>query len=151
MNLSSPRVSRREVEMQSHDEARAVIQTLRDYYAASNKQDVQQMVSYYHEPVMFITPQGVLTRATHAEAIPVVTAFIERLQSMGAARTEWAESHVKQLSDNLTVAGVVVVRYKAHGQEVERIGWTYLLQKTSGGWKIAVLAAHPADTVLRLD
>ena len=45
--------------MQSHDEARAVIQTLRDYYAASNKQDVQQMVSYYHEPVMFITPRGV--------------------------------------------------------------------------------------------
>ncbi len=45
---------------QSRDEARAVIQTLRDYYAASNKQDVQQMVSYYHEPVMFMTPRDVL-------------------------------------------------------------------------------------------
>jgi len=98
--FSSRRVARREVQMQSRDEARAVIQTLRDYYAASNKQDVQQMVSYYHEPVMFITPRGVLTRATHAEAIPVLTAFVERLQSIGAARTEWAESHVKQLSDN---------------------------------------------------
>jgi len=43
------------------------------------------------------------------------------------------------------------VRYKADGQEVERVGWTYLLQKTSGGWKIVVLAAHPADTVLRLE
>ena len=62
---------------------------------------------------------------------------------MDAARTEWAESHVKQLSDNLIVAGVVVVRYKADGQEVERVGWTYLLQKTSGGWKIGSLGGTP--------
>ncbi len=108
------------------------------------------MVSYYHEPVVFITPRGVIARATRTDASAVLTEFIERLGAMGAARSEWAESHVKQLSDTLAVAGIVVVRYKADGQELERVGWTYLLHKTGGGWKIAVLAGHPADTVLQV-
>ena len=137
--------------MQARDDEAAVIQTLRDYYAASNKHDVQSMVPYYHEPVVFITARGVISRATHTDAALVLTEFIDRLRAMGAARSEWAESHVKQLSDTLAVAGIVVVRYKADGEELERVGWTYLLHKTSGGWKIAVLAGHPADTVLRVD
>ena len=70
---------------------------------------------------------------------------------MGAVRTDWAESHVKQLSDTLAVAGIGVVRFAADGREVERVGWTYLLQKTAAGWKIAVLASHPPDTVLHVD
>ena len=53
-------------------------------------------------------------------------------------------------------AGVAVVstrtvRYKADGQELERIGFTYLLRKTNEGWKIAVLVGHDPANVLRLD
>src|SRR5262249_8541950 len=51
--------------MTAHDDKTVVIQTLRDYYAASNKYDLAGMVSYYHEPVMFITAQGVASVATH--------------------------------------------------------------------------------------
>jgi ketosteroid isomerase-like protein len=137
--------------MPALDEAVTVIQTLRDYYAASNKQDVQGMVSYYHEPVLFISPRGVAARATRADASRVLAEFIERLRAIGAARSEWAESHVKQLSDTLAVAGIVVARYGADEQELERVGWTYLLHKTDGAWKIAVLASHPPDAVLRVD
>ena len=54
--------------MQARNDAAAVIQTLRDYYAASNKHDVQGMVSYYHEPVVFITARGVVSR----EPIPTL-------------------------------------------------------------------------------
>ncbi len=128
-----------------------VIQTLRDYYAASNKHDVPGMLSYYHEPVVFITGAGVISLATRADAMPVLEQFIGRLKAMGAARTDWAESHVKQLSDTLTVAGIAVVRFSADARELERVGWTYLLHRTTTGWKIAVLAAHPADTILELD
>jgi len=53
---------------------------------------------------MLITPRGVLTRATHAEAIPVLTAFIERLQSMGAARTEGPRLLAGSSTSNLEVS-----------------------------------------------
>jgi ketosteroid isomerase-like protein len=129
----------------------AVVDTLRDYYAASNALDLAAMVAYFHEPVTFISPAGVRSFATHTEAKPLIEQFFARRRAMGAVRTDWAESHVKQLSDTLAVAGIGVVRFAADGREVERVGWTYLLQKTAAGWKIAVLASHPPDTVLNVD
>lgn len=128
-----------------------MIQTLRDYYAASNKHDLPGMVSYYHEPVMFITGQGAVSFATHAEATPRLTQFFERLRTLGVARSDWSDMHIKQLSDTLAVAGIAVVRYGAEGQEIERVGWTYLLHNTPGGWRIAVLANHPSETVLQVN
>ena len=58
--------------MQARDDT-AVIQTLRDYYAASNKHDLTSMVSYYHEPVMFITARGAASFARHADVAPTLT------------------------------------------------------------------------------
>jgi ketosteroid isomerase-like protein len=139
--------------MPAHEDGAAAIQTLREYYAASNKRDLQTMLSYYHEPVTFITARWVAIRATRADAAPLLVDFFERLRREGVARSDWADSHVKQLSDTLAVASVVVARYRADGQELERerVAWTYLLYRTGDGWKIAVLAGHPADTVLRVD
>ena len=131
------------------DDKAAVIETLREYYAASNKHDGPATVSYYTEPFMFITSEAVATRATRAEHLPLLRQFFEHLRTMGVARSELAEVHCKQLSATLVVAGIVVVRYGAGGGELERVGWTYLVQKTSAGWKIAVLASHSPDTVLR--
>ena len=74
----------REVAMRAHDDEAAVIQTLRDYYAASSKHDTQSMLSYYHESVMLITPRGVISRATHTDAMPALTELIARLGAMGA-------------------------------------------------------------------
>jgi ketosteroid isomerase-like protein len=128
-----------------------VLQTLREYYAASNKRDVPGMVAYFHEPVTFITAGGVNSLATRADAARVLEQFMARLKTLGAIRTDWTESHVKQLSDTLAVAGIALVRVAADGRELERVGWTYLLQKTASGWKIAVLASHPTETVLQLD
>ena len=74
---------------------------------------------------MFITAEGVSARATHADVLLVLTQFFERLRTMGVARSEWAEAHFKQLSATLVVAGIVVVRYGAGEDELERVGWTY--------------------------
>jgi ketosteroid isomerase-like protein len=136
--------------MPAPDDKAVVTETLRQYYAASNKHDGPAMVSYYAEPVMFITADAVSARGTRADVLPWLRQFFERLRSMGVARSEWAEAHFKQLSATLVVAGIVVVRYGAGGDELERVGWTYLVQKTGAGWKIAVLASHSPDTVLRV-
>ena len=36
----------------------------------------------------------------------------------------------------------LAVRFKTDGQELERVGITYVLQKSDSRWKIAVLIAH---------
>jgi ketosteroid isomerase-like protein len=127
-----------------------VTETLRDYYAASNRDDFRGMVSHYHEPVMWIGAGGVTSCPTRAEAAALVAQFIARVRAMGAVRTEWAEFHIKEMSDKLAVADIALVRFTADGREVERTAFAYLLHKTAAGWKIAVLASHPAETILQV-
>jgi len=43
------------------------------------------------------------------------------------------------------------VRYDVRGQELERIGATYVLHKTDTGWKIVAIVTHDASEVLRLE
>ena len=127
-----------------------VMETLREYYAASNRDDLPGMVAHYAEPVTFIG-DGVTSFATRAEAIPHLARFFARVRGMGAVRTDWSESHIKELSDTLAVADIGLVRSTADGREVERLAFAYLLHKTAAGWKIAVLASHPEETLLRVE
>jgi ketosteroid isomerase-like protein len=127
-----------------------VTETLREYYAASNRDDLPGMVGHYSEPVTFIG-DGVTSFATRGEAIPHLARFFARVRGNGAVRTDWIESHVKELSDTLAVADIGLVRFTADGTEVERLAFVYLLNKTAAGWKIAVLASHPQATILHVD
>lgn len=43
----------------------------------------------------------------------------------------------------------VAVRTKTDGQELERAGVVYLLQKTHGEWQIATIVIHEANDALR--
>jgi hypothetical protein len=43
----------------------------------------------------------------------------------------------------------VAIRRKTDGQELERVGVTYLLHKTESGWKFAVFVLHDAEEVAR--
>jgi hypothetical protein len=43
------------------------------------------------------------------------------------------------------------VRHKTDGSELETIGATYVLRKTEGEWKIAVVMGHPPANVIRAD
>jgi ketosteroid isomerase-like protein len=105
----------------------------------------------YHEPLMVITAAVVRFMATRADIEAWVKPIFARVLERGYARAEYSQLHIKQVSAGVAVASGIYVRYKADGQELERLGVTYVLHKTSDGWKIAVLAAHDPGSVLRLD
>ena len=109
-----------------------VIETLREYYAVSNRDDLPGMVAHYSEPVTFIG-DGVTSFAMRAEAIPHLARFFARVRSLGAVRTDWSESHVRELSDALAIADIGLVRFTADGREVERLAFAYMLHKTTAG------------------
>jgi hypothetical protein len=49
------------------------------------------------------------------------------------------------------IAGGVAVRRKTDGEELERAGVVYLLQKTDARWQFATVVIHDADDALRPD
>lgn len=62
-----------------------------------------------------------------------------------------AQLHVKQLSSRVALASAEILRYKAGGELLERVGASYVLRRTNEGWKIPAIVTHDPDSVLRLE
>jgi ketosteroid isomerase-like protein len=134
------------------DDKAILRQALNDYAHAFHNFDGQHVLPYYHEPLMLIGGTGVRVIATRAETEAWMNSFWARLKERGFTRaSKFSPLHIKQVSASAAVARVRFVRYDAGGQELERIGATYVLHKTGAGWKIVVIVTHDPDGVLRLD
>jgi ketosteroid isomerase-like protein len=132
------------------DEA-AVRQAVIDYVAAFSKLDAAATARYYHEPSMFLRPNGVTLMASRAEIEATFAANMESLRAREYSHSEWLELYVKQLSETTALASGVAIRYKTDGSELERVGATYALRRTDDGWKIVMTLGHPIESVLRLE
>jgi hypothetical protein len=73
------------------------------------------------------------------------------LRPRGYSHSTVSELHVKLLNRTTALANAVFVRHKTDGSELETIGATYILRKTEGKWKIAVVMGHPPANVIRAD
>ena len=119
---------------------------LNSYYTTFSTLDVETIAPFFHEPCLFVSPQGVVSAPTYADVKDVFTAIAESLRSRGYDRSELANLEVQQMSDTTTLASGVAVRYKGDGHELERVGVTYILQKSDTGWRIAVTVIHDAES-----
>jgi ketosteroid isomerase-like protein len=133
------------------DDKAAVTRVLTDYYRAFSKLDVQAILPYFHEPSLLIASEGVAATPTHAALAATFAPVMESLRARGYAGSELTKLRVKRLSATTTLASGIAIRRKAGGQELERVGVTYLLQKADNDWKIAVVVVHDTDKVLRLE
>jgi ketosteroid isomerase-like protein len=131
------------------DDRAAVSRVLADYFNAFGTLDMQAILPYYHEPCLLVGPQGVVAMPTHDAMAATLEPMLESLRTRGYARSEFNAPHIKQMSATAALVSGVAVRFKADGQELERLGVSYLLHKTDDGWKIAATVVHDADKVVR--
>ena len=120
----------------------AALRTLADYYRAFSTLEVQTVSPYFHEPSMFISPQGVFAAPTLTAVADLLTHVMEGLRTREFGRSELTVGSVTSLSASATLVTGIAIRYKLNGQELERAGVTYVLHKTEAGWKIAVIVMH---------
>lgn len=126
---------------------RPEIRALLDYYAAFSTLDVPAILPYFHEPSLLMGPQGAFAATTHDLLKTAITAFVDVLRAKEFGRSELVVQSVKSLSATATLVTGIAVRYKRDGQELERVGVTYVLYNAEGRWKIAVLIVHDASDV----
>jgi ketosteroid isomerase-like protein len=131
------------------DDKAAVTQVLTDYYSAFSTLDAQAVLPYFHEPSQLVSPAGVIPTPTRAAVAAAFQPIMEGLRSRNFARSELTNLHLKRLSVNTVIAGGVAVRRKTDGQELERAGVVYLLQRTRSAWQFATVAIHDAEDALR--
>jgi ketosteroid isomerase-like protein len=119
-------------------------QFLNSYYTTFSTLDLEAIAPYFNEPCLFISPQGVLASPNHNSVKEVFKAIAEALRLKGYGRSELANLNVKAMSKTTVLATGTAVRYKTDGLELERVGVTYILQESSGEWRIAVTVIHDA-------
>lgn len=122
-----------------------VKQLLTDYYKAFSTLNVRSILRYFHQPALLIGPTGVIALPTPEAVIPIFGPVMENLRQRGYGRSELSLQEIRLLSATLAFATGAAIRYKTDGQEMERVGVTYLLHKADRGWKFAVMTLHDTD------
>jgi ketosteroid isomerase-like protein len=131
------------------DDLAAVTQLLADYYTAFSSLDARAVEPYFHEPSQLVSPAGVVPTPTRAAVTAAFQPVMDALRARHFATSELMQLHLKRLSATTVIAGGVAVRRKADGQELDRAGVVYLLQKVGVGWQFATVVIHNADDALR--
>jgi len=126
-----------------------VQETLRAYEQAWSRHDAREIASFYYEPAMRVTGSGPIVRPTRADQEAFFSAFLSGLVMRGYARSSWETLEVSLLDGETAIASGISVRFKADGSQLERVGLTYALRNTPGGWKIFLSATHPPESTLR--
>src|SRR5262245_40767995 len=109
------------------------------------------VLPHCHVPCVFIASRGMRIMASAAEVETFFAGVIEGLRARGYARSAIASLAVRRMTDHAALVSVSRVRYRADGQELERLGETYTLLRSEDGWKIAAALVHDTDTALQPD
>lgn len=126
------------------DDIATVTELLYSYYIAFSSLDPEAIAPYFHEPCIFISPQGVTDAPAHDDLKDVLRAIAEGFRQRGYKRSELTALHVNKLSDGAILATGIAVRYKIDGDVLEQAGVTYVMYRSGNQWKIAVTVIHDA-------
>jgi ketosteroid isomerase-like protein len=137
--------------MERQGELAAVERALQSYYDAVAAGDAALAARCFTVPATFLSPQGSNIPTTTAQVESLFAAILSGFKAQGYSHSTWSETHFKLLGDTTAIAGLIVVRHRSDGTEIGTFGFTYVLRKIDGGWKIAVLIGHPPGDVLRVD
>ena len=121
-----------------------VTEFLNTYYRTFSTLNVESIAPFFHEPCLFVSPQGVMAAPTHDAVKEVFKTIAKDLQSKGYGRSELTQLNVEGMSATTMLATGVAVRFTRDGRELERVGVTYILQKSGNEWRIAVTVIHDA-------
>jgi ketosteroid isomerase-like protein len=119
-----------------------VLETFRRYVRAFETLRPDAVVPYYHEPCVFISPQGVVPLHTSAEIVAFFANVMASLHRDGYASSEFPDPEALRLSDALTMLRGVGSWKRADGTELRRFGATYTFRKGDTGWRIVVAVVH---------
>jgi hypothetical protein len=115
---------------------------LNDYVKAFETLDASAVTPFYRLPCTFIRPDGVWVVSDDATAATLAAHLIDHARSQGYWRTETRNLEVRRLAAELDIMTGVFVRTNAANEEIGRSGFTYLVRRDDGAWRIVVAVAH---------
>jgi ketosteroid isomerase-like protein len=115
------------------------------YIGKFNRGDITGAASYYHEPAVQISVEGVQVFPERQNMAQMFTSAVERLRKDGWDHSEWAGPKKIIVLDKkgLVLASCPCKRLRADGTSCEEFTATYTLRKVDQDWRIAALHHSP--------
>jgi ketosteroid isomerase-like protein len=120
----------------------AILDTFSRYVRAFESLRPEAVVPYYHQPCLFISPQGVVALPTGADVAGFFQKVMADLRTSGYVSSAFPDLEVLRLSDSLAAVRGLGIWKKADGTDLRRFGLTYTLRKSDAEWRIVVAVAH---------
>lgn len=114
------------------------------YVTAFASLDVDAVVPFYHEPCLFVAPQGVTLAASRETSRQIASFLIEHARSQGYKRTRIESLRAQPLGDESAFLSGTFERLGAEDQPIGRFGFAYLMQRSGESWQIVAAVAYPA-------
>ncbi len=103
------------------------LEAIHEYYKVFSTLDVNAIVSFYCEPTMSISPQGVLSSASHAALTDALAPLVHSLRAKSYGRSEFVDPNATMLGQTDALVRGVAVRYTTAGHELERVPLSYVM------------------------
>jgi ketosteroid isomerase-like protein len=134
----------------SASENDAIHAVISGYYDALGR-DSAAASAFYSEPTLIVFPSQVVGLSTRADVEAFLDKLVASLKPSGYSHSKLGDHCVKLLNSTTALYSTVAIRLKADGTEMQRSGFTYLLHKSSAGWKIHELIATDLDKLISDD
>lgn len=119
-------------------------ETIRAYVLAFATQRVEAIAPFYLLPCTFVRPEGVWIVQDDDAAVTLVRQLLDHAVSQGYRSTRIREMASRQLAPTLAEVSGTFERIDAFGASIGCFGFTYVLRKSTGPWRIIVAVAHEA-------
>lgn len=134
--------------MLSATEQDAIQGVMNGYYDAFGR-DSAAAAAFFREPTLIVLSDQVIALSKRADIEPFLDKFVASLKTLGFARSKLEGlPRIKLLNATTALFSTLALRLKADGTEMQRTGFTYLLQKGSSGWKIHEIIATDRDKLI---
>ena len=134
----------------SVSERDAIHDVVSGYYDAFGH-DSAAASAFCGEPTLIIIPDQIILLRTRTDVEAAFDQLVATLKASGYSHSALGEHLVKLLNPATALYSTVAIRMKADGTELQRSGFTYLLHKGNGGWKIHQIIATDLDKLISAD
>ena len=135
---------------QPSDEKGAIHQVMSGYVDAFAR-DPRAAAAFYGEPTLIVAQNEVITLVTRNDVEGFLAKVLSDLKPLGYSNTKLSDPRIKMLNATTSLYSMVATRMKKDGTELQRAGFTYLLQKGTAGWRIHETIAADLDKLVSPD
>jgi hypothetical protein len=107
-------------------------------YVEGFDRDPSITAAYYAQPAFYVGPTGVKVMQKKEDTVAFIAEILSQIRPMGYVRTTVEYCSVKMLHDSIALCGMLGIRRRVDGSEIQRIGTTYVLT-ANPEWKIREL------------